>query len=83
MKVLLDTGPLVALLDRRESHHQWAVDQIKQLVPPLITCGAVLSEAFFLLRGTEPPLTKSVTFSVRKLFSFLKARHPSLTGQWD
>ena len=58
MKVLLDTGPLVALLDRRETHHQWAVDQIKQLVPPLITCGAVLSEAFFRLRGYSASIDK-------------------------
>jgi predicted nucleic acid-binding protein len=50
MTVLLDTGSLVALLDRRQQHHQWAINQIKQLVPPLMTCGAVLSEALFLLR---------------------------------
>ena len=44
-----DTGPLVALLDRRERHHAWAVRQVKSLAPPLLVCEAVLVEASFLL----------------------------------
>ena len=47
---LIDTGPLVAALDRAESHHQWAVSLMERLAPPLLTCEAVLSEAAFLLR---------------------------------
>ena len=48
--VILDTGPLVALLDRGDLHHQWAVDQWAQIAPPLHTCEAVLAEACFLVR---------------------------------
>jgi predicted nucleic acid-binding protein len=48
--VILDTGPLVALLNRRDRYHTWAVAQWNQFSPPLITCEAVLSEACFLLR---------------------------------
>lgn len=48
--VLVDTGPLVALLNRRETHHDWARQQFSLLQPPLLTCEAVLSEACFLLR---------------------------------
>ncbi len=48
--VLVDTGPLVALLNRRESHHDWVRQQFSLLQPPLLTCEAVLSEACFLLR---------------------------------
>jgi uncharacterized protein len=50
-RVLLDTGPLVALLNGRDKHHQWAKVQWSQTAPPLLTCEAVLSEACFLLRA--------------------------------
>lgn len=51
MNVILDTGPLVALLNRRDRHHQWARDQWAQLAPPLFTCEAVLAEACFLVQS--------------------------------
>ena len=47
--VLVDAGFLVALLSRRDSHHQWAVTQAPGQAPPWRTCEAVLSEAFHLL----------------------------------
>ena len=49
-RIVLDTGPLVALLAKRDRHHAWAIAQWSQIEPPLLTCEAVLSEAFFLLR---------------------------------
>lgn len=53
---LLDAGPLVALLNRRETHHEWAVRVLDTLDAPLFTCEAVLSEAWFLMRrgGGDP-----------------------------
>jgi predicted nucleic acid-binding protein len=48
--VLLDTGPLVALLDRREQHHGWAKAQVGQVRAPMFTCESVFAEAFHLLR---------------------------------
>jgi len=48
---LVDTGPLVAFLNRRDRHHQWAVDTMANLRPPLLTCEAVLSEAIYLVRA--------------------------------
>ncbi len=50
VKVLLDTGPLVAFLNQRDRYHSWVKDQLAVLEPPLFTCEAVLSEACFLLR---------------------------------
>jgi uncharacterized protein len=50
-KVLLDTGPLVAFLNRRDEHHDWAVSLWSDIQPPLLTCESVISEACFLLRG--------------------------------
>jgi predicted nucleic acid-binding protein len=47
--ILADTGALVALLDRREKYHAWAVEQTRTMSPPLVTCEAVLAELCFLL----------------------------------
>jgi len=47
---LWDTGPLVALLDRREKHHDWVLEQMSRLPAHLCTCEAVIAEAFHLLR---------------------------------
>ncbi len=49
--VLLDTGPLVAAINRRDKHHAWARLQLAELSPPLLSCEAVLAEACFLLRA--------------------------------
>ena len=48
--VLLDTGPWVAFLNRRDQYHVWATAQFAQLRPPLLTCEAVVSETCFLVR---------------------------------
>ena len=51
--ILLDTGPLVARLNRRDKFHKWAMAQWGQIAPPMLTCEAVVSEACFLLAGTR------------------------------
>ena len=45
---LIDTGPLVAYLNRKDRYHAWAVERLADTSPPLLTCEAVLSEAAFL-----------------------------------
>lgn len=49
-KVLLDAGPLVSLVNSRDEWHGWARSQFGEVVPPLLTCESVLSEACFLAR---------------------------------
>ncbi len=49
--VLLDTGPLVAFLNRADRFHDWAKAQWERIRPPMLTCEAVLAEACFLLRN--------------------------------
>jgi uncharacterized protein len=41
---IVDTGPLVAFLDRSEQHHDWVVGQVKELDAPLLVCEPVLAE---------------------------------------
>ena len=50
MQVLIDTGPLVAYLNRKDRWHSWAVEQMSSLVPPLVTCEPVVTEATFLIQ---------------------------------
>ena len=50
-RVLVDTGPLVAYLNRRDRHHAWAVECWKALSDPLWTCEAVVSETVFILQS--------------------------------
>jgi uncharacterized protein len=47
--VILDTGPLVALLNRGDQFHGWAKTQFGVLTPPVLTCEAVIAEAWHLL----------------------------------
>lgn len=56
VKTLVDTGPLVAVLNAGDEHHAWACEVFGRLLPPVFTCEAVLSEAQFLLqdRGGDP-----------------------------
>jgi predicted nucleic acid-binding protein len=46
----VDTGPLVALLDARDAHHEWARTLFGELAPPLVTCEPVVAEACHLVR---------------------------------
>jgi predicted nucleic acid-binding protein len=73
-RVIVDTGPIVALLNRTDRHHTWTRTVLDAVEPPMFTCEAVLSEACFLLRringGQDAVLELvargilSVTFSV-------------------
>jgi predicted nucleic acid-binding protein len=48
--VLLDTGVVVALLDRSERHHAQCAGIAADLRRPLVTCEAVIAESCYLLR---------------------------------
>jgi predicted nucleic acid-binding protein len=49
-RVIVDTGPLVAAINRKDTFHAWAVQQLSTIQKPLYTCEAVVSEASFLLQ---------------------------------
>jgi predicted nucleic acid-binding protein len=50
LAAIVDTGPLVAFLDRAERHHGWVAERIADIEAPLLVCEPVLAEAMFLLR---------------------------------
>jgi predicted nucleic acid-binding protein len=46
--VILDTGPLIALLNCRDAYHDWVTLQMRSIHSPLLTCEAVITESCFL-----------------------------------
>ncbi len=67
--ILLDTGPLVAFLNRRDKFHKWAMAQWGQIAPPMLTCEAVVSEACFLLAGNSNGSDAVTRLIQRKIIS--------------
>ena len=65
-RVIADTGPLVALLNRRDRAHAWSVRQLETMTEPLVTCDAVLSEAFFLLKRSTDSGVKQLSEMIRR-----------------
>jgi predicted nucleic acid-binding protein len=49
--VLLDTGVIVALLDRDEGAHRVCAEAIHAAAAPFITCEAAIAESCYLLRN--------------------------------
>ncbi len=77
-EVILDTGPLVAYLDKRQEHHAWAVEEFDGLSGHVVSCEAVITEGCFLLAGHEQALAKIADYLQRgviKLVFSLAANH--------
>ena len=49
VSVLLDAGPILALLDRDDFWHKACVRAFSQIRPPLLTSEAILAETFHLV----------------------------------
>lgn len=47
--ILMDTGPLVALYNARDEHHEWVCEQMQRMPDAVITCEPVRGPAQRLL----------------------------------
>lgn len=64
-KIILDTGPLVALINRRDAYHDWAVEVLEECEPPLWTCEPVLAQASHLTGRPSEILARVVAGGLR------------------
>jgi uncharacterized protein len=52
-QVLIDAGPMVAIVTRLDAHHQRCAVQLTLLPAPLLTCWPAAAEAFYLVRQNQ------------------------------
>jgi uncharacterized protein len=57
-RVLIDTGPIIAILSQGDEHHNRCTHALTALVPPLFTCWPVITEAAWLLRKRPETIGK-------------------------
>ena len=82
--VLVDTGALVALLDRQDRHHTAVTDWLAQAHGVLLTVAPVLSEvAFFLPPRLCASLANLVTVGVLQLHAPSAQSHSRLASLFD
>lgn len=62
--ILLDTGVIVALLDRSERKHAACTEAVEQSAAPLVTCEAVIAESCYLLRR-QPGAAEAILENIR------------------
>lgn len=53
--LLTDSGPLVALLNSRGEHHDWAREQFNRVSNVLMICEGVIVETAYLLQADRLP----------------------------
>jgi len=66
---LTDSGPLVALLNHRDEHHEWAREQFKHFSAPLLTCEGAITEATHMLQFDGLPPSGVLELIERKIVS--------------
>lgn len=70
-RVLVDTGPIVAIFSQQDEHHRRCRDVLTTLAPPLLTCWPVVTEAAWLLRKRPDALQKLFASFDGGLFALL------------
>src|SRR5438105_718876 len=87
---LIDTGAILALLDRTDRWHGICVDAFQQLRLPLVTSEAVLTELFHLVGDNRPEMEAAWKFLRSGAFALaaienreLPQIHTLMSCYWD
>jgi predicted nucleic acid-binding protein len=76
--LLIDSGPLVAFLDRSDQYHEWAVEQFSQLSAAPVTCEGAITEATHLLSDASVQSWGVLELVRRKIISVQFDLEPNL-----
>ena len=77
-RIILDTGPWVALHCRDDAHHRWAVAQFGLHEGPFLTCEAVVTETCLLLARAGFDPAKALALVERGVVQLGMALHEQL-----
>jgi predicted nucleic acid-binding protein len=69
--LVIDTGPLVALLDRSEHNHLRCVDMLQGWHGQIVTTEAVLTEALYLLNFSNQAQQNCLNMFTRKAITLV------------
>jgi predicted nucleic acid-binding protein len=64
-KYLIDSGPLIAALNRRDRHHDWALGVLSSLGGPPMTSESVLTEVCWHLRDSTAAVVRVLEMPAR------------------
>lgn len=79
--VLIDTGPIVAILSARDAQHDACVEQLRAMRAPLVTTWPVLTEAIYLL-PRSPTAVRALLAAVIEASWLRVARLPEDAASW-
>ncbi|MBW1799269.1 MAG: PIN domain-containing protein [Deltaproteobacteria bacterium] len=80
MKILLDTGPWVALIDRSESKHGECVEWLKGFRGDIYSTEAVLTEVLYLLNFSFTAQSAALDFVLNSVVFIIPSSLESLTA---
>ena len=78
--MLVDTGPIVAILLESDEHHEACVEQLHHIRGPLLTCWPVITEAAWLLRAYPLALRMLLSSFHGRPFELLPLDEADLSG---
>jgi uncharacterized protein len=79
-QVLVNTGPIVAILLASDEHHEACVEQLRHIRGPLLTCWPVITESACLLRAYPQAIRKLLLSFQRRPFELISLGETDLPG---
>ena len=82
-RYIVDSGPIVAAMNRRDADHEWAKSVFATLGEAPVTCEAVLTEACWHLRESPETVARVLEMPARgdlRLFAVAETEGIALAG---